>query len=323
MASNFINIEDSQNFTLNYIVYIIQCFGCFFSLVPLIFVLHCWITKPFLRTRRTMFTVYLSIIDSIGRLIYLIYYVIQLLAMDEKYFINDDDCSYLTYFLYNASAWPLSSVILLQLHTFVASVNVEKYERLVGHRICLITMAACFVFDLVVATFGHFHFKDFMAEKKWFSLTQDCKFEFFSRFSLIHSWKIFIQLLAIGLISVSQLIVVIIKRLKKDTDLSNPVANSPFYQWKLMTKSEKFLTVVMQTIGAISFILFIVNYIVFLIKGNSDDERILTLSITFFVFVGPLEMIWFNVDLRDAFLKKLTPKNHEETVTTKKIESRY
>lgn len=307
MGFNF-TILDSENFCLNYVIYVIQCFGCIFSLIPLVFVLHCWLTRPILRTRRTIFTLYLSAIDSVGRLIFFAYYVIRLLTLDNKFTISDYNCNYLAFFLYNASAWPLTSVILLQLHTFFASVACAKYEKWIDRKFCVFTMILSFIFDLIVAVLSQNELHKNMVEKNWYDLIDDCKFEYFSRYSSLHCWKIFIELLIIGVLFLCQCCVVINKQCGRKADLSNPVANSPFHQWETMSKREKIFTISLQICGGFSFLMFIFNYIVFLTQGNSDAERVLTLSITVIAFVGPLEMLWFNVDIRDAFLRNISSK---------------
>lgn len=314
---------DSENYTLDYAIYVLQCVGCFLVTLPFCFVLHCLICKPNLRCRRTLFTTYLTSIDFIGRSIYFVYYVLRLAILDERIQKIDVDrifCDWLMFFLLNASVWPLTSAIVLQIHAlFAASVrSYDIYEKLVSIKVCFLTIALSFLIDLAFCVIGYHEIYDYSGENVYKS---GCKFEYYSRFTHWNGWKIVVELVLTGFLATAVIVVRIIKKRRrtvqekkelppdalqkkaKQKDEPNPAANSPFHNYHLMNVKEKCLTSLLFSISVVGFLLFIATYVVFLLEGNSQLCRILMLSITIFSFITPVQMIWLNAELRDELLK--------------------
>uniref|UniRef100_A0A915HGC4 G-protein coupled receptors family 1 profile domain-containing protein n=1 Tax=Romanomermis culicivorax TaxID=13658 RepID=A0A915HGC4_ROMCU len=298
-----LEIYDSESYTLDYIIYILHCIGCVLVLFPFLFVLHCACSKPRLRSRRTIFTIYITSIDFLGRFVYLIYFVLRLLILDgriDKVDVDHDFCDLLTFGLFNAASWPLTSSILLQLHIFLAiCLSYDFYER-------IFSLAILFDFWFSIPSYGELtpH-----AGKYYYS---GCKFEYFSRFSEWNGWKLFAELLIYGFLALGTLIGRSIKKKVNPEPLDhnscerpNPAGNSPFHNFHLMSQMRKFVTISTFVLSLVGFFTFIAAYAVFLIEGNTLLCRILTLSVTIFSFITPVQMIFVNSELRDEFLSCL------------------
>lgn len=329
------------------VIYIIQAVWCIIVLFPLAFVIRCWIRFEWIRHIRTGFTLYLSGIDCASRLIFLAYYILRLYTIyhDGIWMVETDDgsqmvvstlpnchgrdpnwtipgcrffentisrrhCLTFSLFLYWASTWPVTAVLLLQINALVASVAPATYSRISNVRVCGSVMLAGLCMDIAMGIVAYKELSDTYVYDGEPEIMDACKFEYFSRLSINGSWYILALLLAIGVVALTQLGVSCINR-RRRKNFVNPVANSPVHGWTRMTKNEQRLTTAILVCSIASFILFIIHFIVYLVEGNSVLREVLSITISVFSFFGPVEMMWFNIDLRKAVFILLLGEEHD------------
>lgn len=213
--------------------------------------------------------------------------------------ISAGNCLTFSLFLYWGSTWPMSSIFVLQVHALVGSIIPAKYERIATVKFAFMTTCVAFAVDTVLGICAYEELKISYVDHGSSDIMDACKFEFFSRLSVINSTYVFILLCVIGIMALVQLIVGCVNDRRKKKFV-NAAANSPFHGWSEMPLRERVLTVSIMTCGIGSFILFLIHFIVYLVQGNSLLRQILNITISVFSFIGPIELMWFNIDIRKA-----------------------
>lgn len=166
-----------------------------------------------------------------------------------------------------------------------------------------VTIAIAHGGDLIVAFFAKFDLENLSAGFFYWNpglkpaIEVTCRFDYFSRFSKVHSWYVFVRLIAMGFLLLFEIFVKFVNFCTKKK-FANPIINSPFSDWAKMTKAEKATAVILAISSVLVTSIYVAGEIIYLLQGNSELRQILSLSSVFFAIVAPLQIMWLNQDLR-------------------------